>query len=275
LQSSGISSPATPQSAPRTPTLPATHARKRFALAGRSQAFDPRIDAARGDLADLRLVDRLFAPHYVAAIQRSAARRVPLYATVGGAPLSEVLAGEPFDVLELSGDHAWGVSPVDGAVGFVEVTALAPAIDATHIVTGTGLPTLPMGNRVTGDQGRSAADIRPLDAPVADYVSLAERLVGVPAVPGGRSGAGVDSGGLLFLALSLAGTRAPRFVDLQATIGHAVGEDAPMLRGDLLFFDGAAAAIAVDETHAITVTDHVVRRNIAEIGTIITRRRLP
>ncbi|MGK6319737.1 C40 family peptidase [Sphingomonas sp. DT-204] len=273
MQNSGNSSPATPRPTPRTVTSPTTPTRKRFALAGRSHAFDPRVDAARGDLADLRLADRLFAPHYAAAMTRGVAQRAPVYAAIGGEQRSEVLAGETFDVLELSRGYAWGVSPVDGAAGFVAVDALGPVVAPSHIVIGLGIPDLPMGSRIV-DQGFAETDIRPLDAPMEDFVHAAERLVGVPSVPGGRSGAGVDAGGLVFLSLSLAGIRVPRFVDLQATVGRAVGEDAPMLRGDLLFFDGEVA-IATDETHAIRVADRVARVPISDLGAISARRRLP
>lgn len=274
MQNSGNSSPATPRPTPHTATSPTTLTRKRFALAGRSHAFDPRVDAARGDLADLRLADRLFAPHYAAAVARGVVKRASIFATVGGEPRSEVLAGETFDVLELSRGHAWGVSPVDGAVGFVEIAALGPAVAPSHVVIGQGIPDLPMGSRIIGDQGFAEADVRRLDAPLEDFVHVAERLIGTPATPGGRSGAGIDAGGLVFLSLSLAGIRVPRFVDLQATIGRAVGEDAPMLRGDLLFFDGEAA-IAVDEAQAIRVADRVVRIPIVDLGALAARRRLP
>lgn len=272
MQNSGNSSPATPRLTPHTATSPPT--RKRFALAGRSHAFDPRVDAARGDLADLRLADRLFAPHYAAAMPRSVAQRTPIYAAVGGEQRSEALAGETFDVLELSRGYAWGVSPVDGTVGFVAIDALGPVVEPSHIVIGQGIPDLPMGSRIAGDQSFTEADVRPLDAPVEDFVHIAERLVGVPSVPGGRSGAGVDAGGLVFLSLSLAGIRVPRFVDLQATIGRAISEDAPMLRGDLIFFD-SEVAIATDETHAIRVTDRVTLVPITDLGVVSARRRLP
>ena len=274
MQNSGNSSPATPRPTPHTVTSPTTPTRKRFALAGRSHAFDPRVDAARGDLADLRLADRLFAPHYAAAMTRGVTQRAPVLAAVDGEQRSEVLAGETFDVLELSRGHAWGVSPVDGAVGFVAIDALGPVVAPSHVVIGQGIPDLPMGSRIVGDQGFTETDVRPLDAPVEDFVHVAERLVGVPSVPGGRSGAGVDAGGLVFLSLSLAGIRVPRFVDLQATIGRAIGEDAPMLRGDLLFFDGEVA-IATDEANAIRVADRVALVPIADLGAISVRRRLP
>lgn len=236
----------THRATPTDVSFPGTPSHKRFALVGPSHAFDPRVDAARGDLADARLADRLFAPHYAVAVLRSVVRDAPLLTSVGGQPLSEIRVGEAFEVLELSREHAWGASPVDGAVGFVPIDALGAFSDAD-------LPEV---------------------APVDDFVTVAEDLIGTPAVAGGRSSAGTDAGGLLFYAFSRAGIRVPRFVDLQATIGHSVGEDAPMLRGDLIFF-GDAVGIVTGADHVITVSDTVERVAIAALGDIAARRRLP
>jgi hypothetical protein len=254
-----------------TKTKIATPTRKHFALTGPSRAFDPRIDAARGDLADIRLSDRIFASHYAAAVLRSVGRRAPLTARVGGEPLSEVLGGEPFEVLELANGHAWGISPVDGAVGFVAIDALGPYAAATHIVTCPAADAPPLGTRLMSE----AANATPLAATIPDFGSVAEALVGAPHVPGGRSGAGVDAGGLVFLALSLAGVPAPRFADLQAaSLGHTIDPGAPVLRGDLLF-TGDGAAIATGADHAVrTGADGVELIPIADL-TVTLRRRLP
>jgi hypothetical protein len=192
-------------------------------------AFDPRVDAARGDLADLRLADRIFAPHYAAAVLRTVIRRAIVRTDVSGEPLSEVLPGETFEVLELARGHAWGVSPVDGVVGFVESDALAPYAP--------GQPP----------------------SPQPDVVAVAESLIGIPVAPGGRSDAGVDAGGFLFLALSRAGHAVARFIDLQATSIGDVVEDGRVTRGDLLFTD-ATAAIALDGETAIHVGAERVER---------------
>ena len=95
-------------------------------------------------------------------------------------------------------------------------------------------------------------------------------------VSGGRSGAGLDAAGLVVLSLSIAGLKAPRFVDLQAEhLGHTVSNDAPILRGDLLFADGRVA-IAVDDRTLITVSDTgVVRTGIDAFAPVAVRRRLP
>lgn len=260
---------APPSASPRT--------RKRFALTGRSHSVDPRVEAARGDLADVRLADRVFAPHYAAAVQRSATRRAPILAAHGGAPISEILPGETFDVLELSHGYAWGVAGVDGTVGFVEMNALGMPIQPAHVVCATGTD-FPVGARLTSEQaaGLDANVVRPLDALPKDFVAVAESLIGIPAVDGGRSSAGVDAGGFLSLVLSLAGTKAVRFVDIQAKeLGHVVSDNAPVLRGDLIFTENDVA-IATDDAHALHVGDAgVARVALADLGTIMTRRRMP
>ncbi|MES2339026.1 MAG: NlpC/P60 family protein [Pseudomonadota bacterium] len=182
-------------------------------------------------------------------------------------------------MLELSHGYAWGVGSVDGAVGFVAMDALGAPVEVTHIVCAADA-ALPMGTRLTADQAAAfdPAAIRSLEAPVKDFVALAEALIGTPRSVGGRSGAGLDAGGLVALTLSLGGIRAPRFVDLQAdTLGHVVGADAPMLRGDLIFFADHVAIVSSD-TQAVHVgSEQVVREAIADIdaGAIVVRRRLP
>ncbi len=81
----------------------------------------------RRDLADVRLADRVFAPHYAAPMPRDLATAAEL--RVSAAADSEVLtnlnAGDVFEVLELAGDHAWGVAPSAGVVGYIPAAALA------------------------------------------------------------------------------------------------------------------------------------------------------
>ena len=81
----------------------------------------------RRDLADVRLADRVFAPHYAAPMPRTLAAAAELRSSAS--PDSEVLArleaGEVFEVLELAGNHAWGVAPQAGVVGYLPAAALS------------------------------------------------------------------------------------------------------------------------------------------------------
>jgi hypothetical protein len=83
--------------------------------------------AVRADLADIRLADRVFAPHYAAPLVRTVACATPLRVGLGTTAdmLAEIAAGEPFEVLELTHDCAWGVAPVQGLVGYISAKALA------------------------------------------------------------------------------------------------------------------------------------------------------
>ena len=88
--------------------------------------MDPRVDAVRRDLADVRLADRVFAPHYAAPMPRTLSTAISLRAAP--ATDSEILAqlaqGDVFEVLELAGSNAWGVARVPGLVGYIDAGAL-------------------------------------------------------------------------------------------------------------------------------------------------------
>ena len=105
---------------------PAGLTHKRFALNGRSAVIDPRVDAVRRDLADVRLADRVFAPHYAAPLPRILVQDIALRAAP--AADSEILvplkAGDSFEVLEFAGGNAWGTAPGAGLVGYLDATAL-------------------------------------------------------------------------------------------------------------------------------------------------------
>ena len=217
-----------------------------------------------------------------------------------GMPLSQILPGEPFDVLEFTATHGWGRSPIDGAVGFVARDRLIELFDVSHIVavahavvhadpsTFRPLPlSLSMGSRVAAtpangdwyevDGGYVAADaLQALSADTGDAVDHALRLRGVPHETGGRSGGGVDAAGLIFLTGALAGSPPPRFLDLQAEhYGAPLAEGDTLRRGDLLFFEDHVAML-VDADTAIHV-DEVVRCEpraaLDRFGPIRARRR--
>ena len=83
----------------------------------------------RRDLADVRLADRVFAPHYAAPMLRQLAVPAELRSAASGD--SEVVAtlsaGDDFEILEFAGNHAWGVAPGIGLVGYIPAAALAGA----------------------------------------------------------------------------------------------------------------------------------------------------
>lgn len=100
--------------------------RKTFALTGRSHPVDPRTDAVRADVADVRLADRVFAPHYAAPMRRALTAETVLRATraADGETLAVLARGDAFDLLDVTGTLGWGIAVASGLVGYVEAAAL-------------------------------------------------------------------------------------------------------------------------------------------------------
>lgn len=243
-----------------------------FHLTGPSVRLDARINAYRDDLADIGLAGCVLAPHYARALIRGGgahAAYVRSKPDVDAAIASELLPGEDFAVLEYAGGWAWGYCVVDHVVGYVEAIALAEPTRATHIVceksapvspendiSGPVLAHLPMGARLHGEECGaclateygcvSLSHLRPIAEHEEDPVAVAERLIGVPYLDGGRSAAGIDAAGLVQLALELCGIAAPRLADQQAALGTAVPAGEKLRRGDLIVA-GDMAALMVDD----------------------------
>ena len=298
----------------RTGGGPSSSTVERFRLTGPTRSYDPRITAVRRDIADVTLAARLFAPHYARA-ELAMCRRDPvmLCDAADGRAVSQLLPGERFAVLDISGDWAWGYSQHDGYVGYVRKSALtAPAPDPTHIVRHRIAPIfeqadikapvsafLPVGSRLTGPS--EGAFLRLADGGYvhhrhvaaitdhsADAAAIASDLVGLPYLWGGRGGGGIDCSGLVQQALARAcGLAVPRDSDQQrAAIGDAVPADAALARNDIVFFPGHvgimidAATIVHANAHWMSVTieplDAVVARLAADTpDPILARRRLP
>lgn len=240
--------------------------RTRFHLDGRSVKLDLRTNAVRGDLADFSLAGILFAPHYAKAEAMhcmGAAAFVRETGSHDARASSQLLPGETFHLLDVTGEWAWGFCDHDGYVGYVERAALGVgALIATHRVTARSAPLfatadikspvqgyLPAGSRIFGavadnflmtDAGAiHSRHVMPLTQDKTDWVAAAERQIGQPYVWGGRGAGGIDCSGLIQLALGQAGIKVPRDSDLQREgIGDPLPADAPLQRGDLVFFPG-------------------------------------
>jgi hypothetical protein len=111
------------------PDSPEAGGRRRFALTGPSARLDPTTNAVRRDLADVRLADRVFAPHYAAPALRRLTRPTALLSgrEPDAASLAELELGAAFEVIEFAGGLAWGVAPGRGLVGYLDADALGPA----------------------------------------------------------------------------------------------------------------------------------------------------
>jgi hypothetical protein len=89
--------------------------------------LDPRTHAVRPDLADVRLAEYVFAPHYAAPLTCRLVRSGTL--RIARDPESEIVAeltpGDVFEVLEFAGPLAWGIAPAGKLVGYLAAEVLA------------------------------------------------------------------------------------------------------------------------------------------------------
>ncbi|MEM6667030.1 MAG: NlpC/P60 family protein [Pseudomonadota bacterium] len=237
--------------------------------------LDPRLNVLRDDLADVRLKGQVEAARFVTGeAHRILVPVASLHRRPGASqPVdTQVLFGESVQVFERSPDGwAWVQSDVDGYVGWLEAAALGPVGDPpTHWVTAVttflypepdlrAVPAsgLSMGARLTItdeaetrgtryallSDGRAviAAHVAPLGRFATDYVSVAERFLEVPYLWAGRAGMGLDCSALVQLSMMMAGLSVLRDTDMQVdTIGTALAEgaDGPLMRGDLVFWNG-------------------------------------
>lgn len=246
--------------------------RDRFGLTGISHAFDPRIVAIRPDLADIAVAGAHFAPHYAAPMMMSGVLPAAVMRgspSLGAEQTSELLFGEGFALLDLTGGWAWGYCLADHYVGYLAAEALSTPIAPTHRVDMTeamlhsapdaasgGPAVLPRGALVMGDaEGEwlcTAHGYLPLAALVEvgrehdDPTAVAEAMVGTPYLWGGRTAKGIDCSGLVQLAWASAGIQLPRDSDLQLAALGADKDIAPadLARGDLIFFPGHVGIMA-------------------------------
>jgi hypothetical protein len=272
--------------------------RDRFGLSGTSQSYDPRVVAIRPDLADIAVAGQHFAPHYAAPMMSSCIlpsavlRSAP---SVDADQTSELLYGEGFALLDLTGGWAWGYCLADHYVGYLAADALGAPIAPTHRVRASeallhsapdaasgGSAVLPRGALVMGEaEGEwlaTAHGYLPLaalveaDAEEKDAAAVAEDLVGAPYLWGGRTAAGIDCSGLVQLAWASAGVQLPRDSDLQlASLGADKDVDpAKLERGDLVFFPGHVGIMA-DASNIVHASRRWMAVKVEPLADVIAR----
>ncbi len=272
--------------------------RDRFGLSGTSQSYDPRTVAIRPDLADIAVAGQHFAPHYAAPMMSSC---VLPSAILRSAPLldadqtSELLFGEAFALLDLTGGWAWGYCLADHYVGYLAADALGAPIAPTHRVRASeallhsapdaasgGSAVLPRGALVMGEpKGEwlaTAHGYLPLaalveaDAAESDAASVAEEMIGAPYVWGGRTANGIDCSGLVQLAWAAAGVQLPRDSDLQLAALDADKDVDPsaLQRGDLVFFPGHVGIMA-DASNIIHASRRWMAVKVEPLADVIAR----
>lgn len=256
-----------------------------FTLEGHSFVGDKRTTPIRGDLADIKLAGKLFAPHYAVPMVRTGIAPVTdihAQAHATSMPVSALMHGEEFAVLDVAGEWAWGYCLHDNYLGYLHFSELGDDFSATHIVSVPAtllvthpsikapvLARYPMGARLLCGEisacGKYLAcengfvpsthlcEIGKVDVSPVD---LAERLIGSPYSWGGRSGDAVDCSGLVQLIFGLIGICAPRDADMQqASFGEDLPDYANLQRGDLIFFPGHVG-IMVDRDNMIHANAH-------------------
>jgi hypothetical protein len=252
---------------------------ERFSLDGPSVVLDARLNAYRRDIADVGLAGVLFAPHYARPLIRACGMMpAGLFseASDSSEPISQLLPGERFAVLDITAGWAWGYCLLDHRVGYVEAIELADPLEPTHIVCEASAPVqtcgdplstpiahLPMGARLHGEARGAMLQIEGGCVPLSylrqvgefdtDPIAVAQRLLGAPYLRGGRTAHGIDCSGLVQLSLQLCGIPCPRDVADQRALGEPLAAGAPLARGDLLFCEDHVG-LMVDDRMAIQVS---------------------
>jgi cell wall-associated NlpC family hydrolase len=280
-----------------------------------SETFDRRLTPARPDVAAAYLKGRVTADRYVEGAVMEVKdgvvdmRREPR----PDCPIdTQVLYGERVTVYDEEEGWAWAQLARDGYVGWIAANTLWSELRSpTHRVCAPRtfvypaasikeppLLALPLSAEVeiveerdnflvTRDLGFVwRSHLAPLDRAAADFVAVAETLIGAPYLWGGKSSMGVDCSGLVQISFAAAGKEAPRDSDMQeARLGRPVEPGAPLRRGDLVFWKGhvgimrdAATLLHANGAHMLVSSeplDLVRERNLrAGAGDVTAVKRL-
>ncbi|WP_435257506.1 C40 family peptidase [Thioclava sp. FR2] len=271
--------------------------------------MDRRLTPFSGRVALHSVKGKVEADSYTEGELASVARPlVDLFDQPNGKRDRQLVLGAEITVIDRQENFVFVQAASDGYCGWIASDAVGKPIlpthwvaaSASHAYSGPKVQTpehfaLPIGARLAVSTlenrfGLSQVGyvpmvhLRPIADRLMDPVSVAESLLGTPYLWGGNSAAGIDCSGLVQVALVACGQPCPGDSDLQQQVGSAIPEDAPLSRGDLLFWKGHVAMV-VDETRLIHANGHsmsVAYEDIVECTTriksqegrgIIARRR--
>jgi cell wall-associated NlpC family hydrolase len=234
---------------------------------------DPRDTPANARVAADRLRGVVDTPSYSAGeVMRVTTPIAELLRAPGGARDRQLCMGEAMRIYEIHDGWAYGEAMRDGYTGYMRADALAAAPAPTHRVAarathlypipdfkaheiaalshGSLLEVLSTGLRFaeTPHGFVPKAHLTPLEQPDSDPVSVAALFLGTPYLWGGNSGFGTDCSGLVQMACLACAIPCPGDADQQeAQMGHALPPNAPLRRGDLLFWEGHVAWVAAPD----------------------------
>ncbi|MBT8459502.1 MAG: C40 family peptidase [Boseongicola sp.] len=224
-----------------------------------------------------------------------------LRAGPGGARDRQLLVGDRFDVLEVAGESAFGVSGKDGYVGYLPIDALAEYVVPTHWVSALLTHTwpspsikrepelfLPMTSRVAVESETDdwceivvpggtgfvpSGHLKELGDWSDSVVAAARAFVGTPYVWAGNEPSGIDCSGLVQVVFHSCGFVCPPDSDLQAGMdGRLLGVNEALQAGDLVFWNGHVAISSGERTlvhanaHHMAVVEEPEEEAVARIA---------
>jgi cell wall-associated NlpC family hydrolase len=282
-----------------------------------SDRLDPRRHAYREDLAADSLRGKVMAERFVSGELQRVARATAALRRAPDPALgfdTELVYGETVQVYDTANGWAWCQAIRDGYVGYTPYDALALDVPAaTHRVSAIGTflhgqpdiksPPLmhlsinaPLAVTETGDRFYRLATggyviarhVSPLGKVARDFVDIAERLIGVPYLWGGRTRVGLDCSALVQVAMQAAGLACPRDSDMQeAELGANLlvpDELSGLRRGDLVFWKGHVGVMTdgvmllhANAHHMAVVAEPLstARQRIAKAGREISSIKRP
>ncbi len=248
--------------------------------------FDPRITAARPDLAAEQWRGIIPAEHYAEGVlMQVATNTAPLFGAPrsDGPMQSELLFGETILCYGHNDDGwSWGQSTGDDYVGYIASDMLAPALTPpTHrvgslrsfVYPGPSIKSAPLmalsfGSQLVITQEKDgfsslaqggfivSRHLLPIGEIADDPATSALMMASAPYLWGGRSSLGMDCSGLVQLALQACGIVCPRDSDMQErALGHSLSRDADLQRNDLVFWKGHVG-IMLDADNLLHANGH-------------------